>query len=68
MPRVIVKLKPTGNQVAVDVDGEGFRGKQCDGVLDKFVVAATGDANALARTSVKPEYAMETSQEAEFTS
>lgn len=65
MPRVIVKITPVGNQVTVDIDGEGFRGKQCDGVLDKFVAAAGGNASKAA-TQQKPEYAMETGQETQL--
>jgi len=64
MPRVIVKVKPTGNQVAIDIDGEGFKGKQCDGVLNRFVAAVGSDPNAV-KTEQKPEYAMEGEQEAE---
>lgn len=64
MPRVIAKIKPVGNQVSIDIDGEGFRGKQCDGVLDRFVAAVGGDPNAI-KTEHKPEYAMELGQETE---
>jgi hypothetical protein len=62
MPRVIIKLKPEGNQVHVDVDGQGFQGKACDAALDRYVKAAGGDPNAAA-TEHKAEYAMETSQQ-----
>lgn len=62
MPRVIVKLQPDGNRVNIDIDGEGFQGKTCDGVMDRYVKAVGGDPNAV-KTELKPEYAMETSQQ-----
>lgn len=64
MPRVIAIIKPVGNRVAIDIDGEGFKGKQCDGVLDRFVTAVGGDPNAI-KTEHKPEYATELGQQTE---
>lgn len=63
MPRIIVKTQVVGNQVAVDIDGQGFKQKECD-VLDQYVKAAGGDP-AAARVDYKPEYAMESTQQAE---
>jgi hypothetical protein len=53
--------------VHIDLDGEGFKGKACDGVLDKFVQACGRNPGEVT-TNLKPEYAMETGQETEHSS
>jgi len=64
MPRIIAKIKPVGNQVSVDLDGQGFKAKECD-VLDQFAAACSADPNNV-RTELKPEYSLETGFEGQL--
>jgi hypothetical protein len=60
VPQVKIQIKPVGNQVLVNVDGQGFKGKTCDRVVNRLVAAMGGDP-ANAKTEYKPEYAAESS-------
>ncbi len=61
MPQVQIDIFPGGK---IAVEGKGFTGKACDGIIDPFVRALGRDPASLAQ-EYKPEYLTEGGQQAQ---